>query len=110
MQLLGTVLWCFLAFSIKTTIANTEKVIFKAPPISDLYMDKSTLPILASALSSRIGRLVYELETTFANTSASTELTEQWFDVRGLRPGWLYEIRICWPAVVSSTTPNLNSE
>lgn len=80
-------------------IANTEKVVFRAPTVpSYLATDLLTLrPVNGS----RVGRLQYELETPF-----STETT-QWFSVENLGFNWHYELRICWPAIVSTVITSL---
>lgn len=84
---------------IKVICANTEKVLFTSS--QDSILLNTSLPRIVPDPRTKIGEIVFELETPWvAVTSAGQYTAEQWFSVENLGPGWNYEARVCWPAIV----------
>lgn len=91
-----------------TVNANVEKAIFlgpspvvlsvvpNAPPSLDALRLLSLLPVQSSSI------VATQLPVQFPTVSGPRGL-ESWYLLRGLEVGRRYEVRICWPATVSST-------
>lgn len=88
---------CILACFVLRTRGNTEKSIFQSPGAS--ITTNIDMPVVSPTHDSRVGRLIFELETPFS-TANHSGVTEQWFRLDNLGPRWKYEIRLCWPAIV----------
>lgn len=88
----------FLFALLATTCANTEKVIFTAPPplelpTTDPVFDALYLGTLRPGFSS----IRASLKVAFATTDQSYGL-DAWFLLRDLQPDQRHEVRVCWAA------------
>lgn len=88
-----------LLFNAAFTLANTEKLIFRADPS------------ITSDCSERVKEWATPETTllppysTVKRRSLSHDKEEHWYAVRGLEDGMAYEIRISYPATVGSFEP-----
>lgn len=81
------------------SLANTEKVIFSAPPtetLSELYDLKEEI---FQSLTPRDPVLRASLLVAFPTTDRPKG-TDSWYRVEGLEEDKRYEVRVCWAATV----------
>ncbi|KAK5172548.1 uncharacterized protein LTR77_002668 [Saxophila tyrrhenica] len=92
-----------IAFLAVNVHANTEKIIFVAPPANHISQlgELRGLDVLAPATPS----LRTALSVAFPTATASKEPqgVESWFLLSDLNPGQRYEVRVCWAAVQPTT-------
>lgn len=96
-----------LAFS-PTSLANTEKAIFLAPPtdtLSEIY-DWSSIEHKTLTPSNPILRT--SLPVAFPTTERPHGL-DSWYELAELEEGRRYEVRICWAATVRLTDLNVEA-
>jgi hypothetical protein len=85
-----------------TVNANVEKTIFLGPSAVTLPDVRSSLDDLhLRSLSSLEPILPTQLSVQFPSNTKPHGL-ESWYLLSGLEEGRRYEVRICWPATVSS--------
>lgn len=87
--------------SVHLSLANTEKVIFTAPPrdtLSELYdlKEEAFQTITPSAPVLRAS-----LPVAFPTIDRPQGL-DSWYRLEGLQEDRRYEVRVCWAATVSS--------
>lgn len=86
---------------IQHTLANTEKVIFSAPPtetLSELYdLKEEVFQIINTANPS----LRASLPVSFPTIDRPKGL-DSWYRLERLEEGRRYEVRVCWAATVCS--------
>jgi len=86
-----------LATIIPCVCANTEKVIFVAPPAAPLEVPFP--PALETLSPRRPAVRKVQVELSFE------KVTEEFFALEALDIGRKYEVRVCWPATVHPLTP-----
>ncbi|KAK6424110.1 hypothetical protein LTR95_016445 [Oleoguttula sp. CCFEE 5521] len=97
MKLLGCVISVF-AWAV-TALANTEKVIFVAPPSIGLSDDSLSLAALQlSTITPEKSTLRTDIKVDFP-TQDSPSGRDHWYLLRTLNAGQRYELRVCWAAV-----------
>lgn len=94
-------LFCVLLLLGPHALANVEKTIFLAPPPLTLTASHPSLDALAlQHLAHDSSELRTTLERAFPNATSPRGLAS-WFLLVDLQPQQRYELRICWPAIVS---------
>jgi len=95
--LLSVVLLVLSCHAIGGVLANTEKVIFVAPPapLEPLFSSKALETLSPSKPALRKIKVQLSFETP----------TEEFFALEALDIGRKYEVRVCWPASVCRTLP-----
>ncbi|KAK6436273.1 hypothetical protein LTR95_007533 [Oleoguttula sp. CCFEE 5521] len=97
MKLLGCVALVF-AWAV-TALANTEKVIFLAPPSIGLSDDSLSLAALQlSTITPEKFTLGTDIKVDFPTQDSPNGL-DHWYLLRTLNAGQRYELRVCWAAV-----------
>lgn len=84
---------------ISCSLANTEKVIFSAPPtetLSELYDLKEEI---FQTLTPEDSVLRTSLPVAFPTTDRPKGL-DSWYRLEGLEEDRRYEVRVCWAATV----------
>ena len=95
-------LFVCLAFYILPALSNVEKIIFLAPEAVQIPQHQPNLESLQlKKLSPGSIALRRSLPASFPNPVSSAG-TEAWFLLDLLREYQRYEVRICWPATVST--------
>jgi hypothetical protein len=92
------------ALLVASVLANTEKTIFTAPDALSFTDSNPSLDVLQlQSLTHLTSTLTTSLDVLFPSGDAP-QGSDHWFLLRDLNPGQRYELRVCWPAVVCSSS------
>jgi hypothetical protein len=98
MNVIPALSFLFFLFA-QTTLANTEKSIFLAPPASTIPNDYGLANLCLDSLTPRSLRVQKSLPVSFPDETHPEGL-QSWYLLTGLSPGQRYEVRVCWAATV----------
>ena len=91
-----------ICFYIVQITANTEKTIFSAPELTSLSQSGPSLAALqVEALSPARSQIRTAVPVVFGDT-VNSHGNQSWYILSNLTPGRRYEVRVCWPATVST--------
>lgn len=96
----------FIVTQARTVTANVEKTIFFGPspivlPNVRPSLGELRLPVLTPSQTILPTRLAVQFPT-----EAAPRGLESWYLLQHLEEGRRYEVRICWPATVSTIAPS----
>lgn len=92
----------YLFLLVPMTVANVEKIIFTAPPLSTKLENHSALASLGiDTLTPDAQSIRTSLKRVFASQRAPSGGYSSWIMLANLTVERRYELRVCWSALVS---------